>query len=192
MLKKIIILTSIVLNIILVIIIFFPEKNIFSKSDGRVEKQYNSTDEGEKIYIETEFDYSNNPVYKKVVIDSKLDKEYLYFENGNIMEENHYKNGKKHGYSIAYHMNKGIKKTSRYENGELQEILEYYNNGNIKELSIPESEKVRVITTYYENGFIESEGKMMLSKSGNETFYDRWVWYHSDGTLKQEKVFQPE
>jgi len=185
--KKIIISLSFILNIILIGLIFLPEENIFFKSN-RIEKTYETTDEGRRVYVETEFDYDGAPIYQKTVIDSELFKE-VYFSNNQVSEEKNYKNGQAHGYWILYDNNKNIKKTSRYENGSLREILRYYSNGNIKELSMPETDKIRLITRYYKNGNIESEGKMIISSNGNEAFYDRWIWYNSDGTIKKEKSF---
>ena len=185
--KKIIISLSFILNIVLIGLIFLPEENIFSKSN-RIEKTYNTTDEGQRVYVETEFDYDGAPIYQKTVIDSELFKE-VYFSDSQVKEERNYKNGEAHGYWIIYNNNKNIKTNSRYENGDLREILKYYSNGNIKELSMPETNKIRSITRYYKNGNVESEGKMIISKNGNEAFYDRWVWYNIDSSIKKEQSF---
>ena len=54
---------------------------------------------------------------------------------------------------------------------------------------MPETNKIRLITRHYKNGNIESEGKMIVSKNGNEAFYDRWIWYDIDGSIKKEQSF---
>ena len=185
--KKVIISLSIILNIVLIIAVFFPEKNIFSKSN-KVEKKYETTDKGQRVYVETEFDYNGDPVYQKTVVDSELFKE-VYFTDSQAKEEKNYKNGQAHGYWIIYDNNKNIKTSSRYEDGDLREILKYYPNGNIQELSIPETNKIRLITRYYKNGIVESEGKMIVSKNGNEAFHDRWIWYNVNGSIKKEQSF---
>ena len=190
MTKKIIISISILLNISLILVIFLNKDKSIFVSTNKIQREYQKTDFGEKIYTETEFGNTNNPKYQKTIVNSEIFTEYSYFEDGSVKEETHYKNGLKHGYCILYHPNTNINKSTRYENGEIKEIIKYYNNGNIKELSVAESDKIRLITTYYKNGFIESEGKMILSKNGNRTFYDRWIWYNSDVTLKKEKVFR--
>ena len=115
--KKIIISLSFVLNIVLIGLIVLPEESVFSKSN-RIEKTYETTDEGQRVYVETEFDYDGVPNYQKTVIDSELFKE-VYFNNSQVKEERNYKNGDAHGYWIIYDNNKNIKINFRYENGDL-------------------------------------------------------------------------
>ncbi|MAV64269.1 MAG: hypothetical protein CBD97_00685 [Pelagibacteraceae bacterium TMED237] len=188
--KKIFISISIILNIIF---IFSGSASssfdyIFQTSD-KIEKSYSYTDKGEKMYIETELNSSNNPIYRKIVVNSDLIKELYFYINGKIKEEYNYKNGRKNGAWSSYRDNGSIKEDGIYQDGVLKEIANYYPSGSIKQLSFSESNKIRLITTYYPNGNIESQGKKILSKNGNEAFYGRWIWYNYDGTFKDEMVF---
>ena len=110
--KKVIISLSLILNIALIITIFFPEKNPFSKSN-RIEKKYDTTDKGQRVYVETEFDYNGEPVYQKTVIDSELFKE-VYFTDSQVKEEKNYKNGLLSGNLIYYWENGNIHTRGKY------------------------------------------------------------------------------
>ena len=70
MTKKVIISISIILNVVLIMAIFLPDK-----ANNRIEKKYEKTDKGQRLYVETKFDYNNNRIYEKTIIDSKLFKE---------------------------------------------------------------------------------------------------------------------
>ena len=192
MIKKIFILISVILNIIFISKGYLSSLDIFFKNNDKIEKTYSVTDNGQKVYTETEFNSNNEAIYKRIVVDSEIVKESYYYIDGNVKEECNYKNGKKHGLWATYHQDGRIREDGRYENGELKEVATYYDNGSIKELSYPETEIIRLITTYFPNGNVESQGKKILSKNGNEAFYGRWLWYNIDGTLKDEMVFDSD
>ena len=106
-----------------------------------------------------------NLKYKRIVEDGGKVAELYFFENGNIEKEKVYFNSKPY-----------------------EEVV-YYQNGNRKSYSRYEKDNLVNITTNHPNGQMESQGKKLRFNGKNDMYYGRWIWYNSDGTVRDEKNF---
>ena len=189
MLKYPLTIISIILNIIFISV-------ILTSNNNNVERVYSVTADGKKKY--DEIIESDNEIHKRVLIDTKLDEEIIYFKSGQIKEVRKYKDGKKDGSWIIYYENNNplsknkIKKESQYIDDILQESVKYNRDGIIEQLSLPESKRITMVTNYYLNGQIKSQGKTILTNSGNQAWYGSWIWYNKDGSIKNEKFFNQD
>ena len=188
MLRYLLIITSVSLNIILVI--------FFLKADNNVTNVYANTIDGTPKY-EERIEMPNGDTVKRILIDGVLTEESVYFSDGKKKEIRSYKDNQRHGDWITYYQNNDTinkdrkKQYSSYKNGNLLELVEYRYGGSIRKLSVPMPyvEGSQMIANYYSNGQIESIGKVRLTKEAKQVKYGIWVWYDKQGFVKKERSF---
>ena len=189
MLKYLLIITSIVLNIVLVI--------FFLQTDDNVTNVYTNTIDGTPKY-EQRIEMPSGDTIERILIDGVLVKESIYSSNGAKKEVRNYKDSQKHGDWVTYYQNNDTinkdrkKQYSSYKSGRLLEMVDYRYGGSIRKLSVPMQyeENSHMITNYYSNGQIESMGKVRLIEKGKKTKYGNWIWYDEQGFVKQERSFE--
>lgn len=127
----------------------------FYTSKGKVisEGQMNG-----KIYIGT-WKYYQKDSEKLLILEHYNDKgqlhgeRFVYYENGEVAEKQHYKDGVLHGEAINYSLKGIVLKTFIYENGELHGPSKYYNpKGELIVQGQYKKGKKYGIWNYYENG----------------------------------------
>tara|TARA_Y100001970_G_C14233505_1_gene860291 strand:- start:594 stop:1250 length:657 start_codon:yes stop_codon:yes gene_type:complete len=133
----------------------------------------------------------------KRFINGKLVEEIIYFNKPQIKEVREYSEGIEHGdWKIYYPSNSDslkpkIKVELKYVNGGLVQKIEYYISGQVKQLSWnPDLDSITDIINYYPNGEKQSEGQMIMTKTGKNVWYGGWIWYNEeDGSVKEERIF---
>ena len=188
MLRYSLIITSIALNIVLVV--------FFLESDDNVTNVYTNTIDGTPKY-EQRIEMPNGDTVERLLIDGALIKESVYFSDGRKKEVRNYKDNQKHGDWVTYYQNNDTinkerkKQYSNYKNGSLLELVDYRYEGSIRKLSVPMqyTDNSQMITNYYSNGQIESMGKVRFSKEGKKSRYGAWIWYNDQGFVTKERLF---
>ncbi|WP_166965621.1 toxin-antitoxin system YwqK family antitoxin [Yeosuana marina] len=152
-------------------------KNIDNKASLTATKQFNSTDNKAyvtfytsmgKVISEGEMDgkthiggwkyYQKNS--KKLLTLENYDNagnldgdRFVYYNNGQIAEKQHYEHGKLNGTSVWYSPNNTILKEFIYVNGELDGVSKYYDSkGNLIIEGSYKNGKKHGIWNYYEDG----------------------------------------
>ena len=170
MLRYLLIVTSIALNIILVV--------FFLQSDDNVTNIYTNTIDGTPKY-EQRIEIPNGDTVERILIDGALIKESVYFSDGRKKEVRNYKDNQKHGDWVSYYQNNDTinkerkRQYSSYKNGSLLELVDYRYGGSIRKLSVPmqHTDNSQMVTNYYSNGQIESMGKVRFAADGKKSRY---------------------
>jgi len=107
-----------------------------------------------------------------------------YYENGQIMGEEHYLLGKKHGLERQFYSNGKIKHKGWYVNGELDSMaISYYENNQMESSVVfKKGKKIGQQVTYYPNGKIK---EYLMHNPLGELFFQRE--FNKDGVLLNEK-----
>ncbi|MDZ4840184.1 MAG: hypothetical protein SGJ04_09275 [Bacteroidota bacterium] len=113
-------------SILLLIIFSFISVASFAQYDGEVDEQgktyYDKAKTKVKEIFETKNVISIDPMNKDAgdkAVKSGL--YFMYYENGKLKIEGHYKNNKKDGEWKYFDINKKVTKTEKYANGQLVE-----------------------------------------------------------------------
>jgi antitoxin component YwqK of YwqJK toxin-antitoxin module len=111
----------------------------------------------------------------------------IYYENGQLQEEEIYKNGFFDGPHKTYYENGQLKSEAFYKNGKAEGLSrDYYRNGNIQNEEVKKSGKRDgLYRAYNENGKISEEGNY---KNGMPD--GLWKRYYPSGMLNSEMVYE--
>jgi len=87
------------------------------------------------------------------------DIEKTYYDNGQVAEEWHFKDGKRNGIRRSYYENGQIQDEWNYKDGKKNGIRRsYYENGQLKDDKFyKDDKKIGIRRSYYENGQIQDE-----------------------------------
>jgi len=111
----------------------------------------------------------------------------IYYENGQLQEEEIYKNGFFDGPYKTYYENGQLKSEAFYKDGKVEGLSkDYYRNGNIQNEDVKKNGKRDgLYKSYYEDGKIGEEGNY---KNGMPD--GLWKKYYSSGALNSEMVYK--
>lgn len=107
-----------------------------------------------------------------------------FYDDGAVMCEGLYINGKKEGDWVYFNNDGSIKCKENYVNGVQKDEKKIckYENGNIKsEGKYVNGKEEGEWTEYYENGIIENKGKYVKGKKNGE-----WTEYYKNGNISQK------
>jgi hypothetical protein len=104
------------------------------------------------------------------------------------------KQGNRIGKWKIYWNDKQIQSKGKYKKGWQKGVWKYYDQqGHLVQKQTHHKDKTIDIVYYYPNGKIESYGKARIKLDEKENihffWYDQWLFYHADGTLKTEKYY---
>ena len=106
-----------------------------------------------------------------------------YSQDGNLVREIPYKNGKREGLAKTYYGNGNLWIEGPYKNGKAEGLVKwYYKNGKVwREDPYKNGKFEGVVKEYYENGNLENETPY---KNGKREGVDKW--YYKNGNLERE------
>ena len=121
--------------------------------------------------------YRDGALYRKVKFLGNSEWNYegeakLYFQTGEILGIEEFKNGTLDGKSVYYYKNGNIHQKGYYKNGGREgEYIIYYENGNMEE------------KTFYQKGALKNGRRITYYENGNirtESFHDNQGLYHGE------------
>lgn len=138
------------------------DEKLYNPETSQKEKHTRFSSDGRK-YWETKFD------------DHEKKYEFNFFENGNLILHEEYKNGKKDGKRLCFSKNGG-KCEIVYKNGKELIHTDYFNGNNYWETKFDDYKK-KTESNYYENGILIFRNKY---KNGNKD--GKWLSFNVDGS----------
>ena len=124
---------------------------------------------------------------KFFLLEKKLQKEYEYYENGNIKYYGYMNKGLRDGEGDSYFKNGTLEYNGNWKNGKRDgEGVSYYENGKIeyngtRHNGIRDGEGV----SYYKNGEIEYNGTF-----SNDLFNGKGIYYHKRDKFSYDFVYE--
>ena len=92
-----------------------------------------------------------------------------YWDNGDVLSQTHYKDGKRDGSHRTYFKNRHLMSEGFYKNGKM----------------------IGLWMTFHENGELESKGEYKYSESGGYSIKNGgWKYYYDNGQLESESIIK--
>jgi antitoxin component YwqK of YwqJK toxin-antitoxin module len=129
----------------------------------------------------------NGLVYKKSSTDPYTGSITPTLENPNTR---YFKNGKTHGFWVAFHENGKLRARANYKDGKTDGLYEeYYKNGQLKwKVVHKDGKRHGNIEMYYENGRLFFKGTFKNDYQRDGT----WKSYYENGRLRNKEIYKDE
>ncbi|MDX1359037.1 MAG: toxin-antitoxin system YwqK family antitoxin, partial [Clostridia bacterium] len=153
-------------------------------------EDYTIWSEGKPLEFYT---FEENVMTKSVIWEYKGGDEIridtFFYENGNTMKIDSYKNRQKDGVFLSYYENENLRYSIEYKNDELHGIsISYYENGRPKSLTTYENgEKNGLRVTYFDNEAEQIETEYTIKNGKTDGV---WYKYDETGRLLQKKTYK--
>jgi antitoxin component YwqK of YwqJK toxin-antitoxin module len=114
---------------------------------------------------------------------------FLYcYSNATVKSKGQYVDDKKEGLWLSYHFNGMMKDSVVYENGRPNNsIIAWHNNGYMSDSSVYDKDGSAVHVSWFNNGMPSYSGK-----SFNGDREGKWQYFHKNGKLAAEEIFQKD